>query len=406
LRALRHEPGVLPLIDAHDPPIPSKRDRPWLAMPIAESLDRALRDAPMALIIEALAPIASTLARLAAVGTYHRDLKPSNLFRLGDTWCVGDFGLATFIGKPALTRASDTVGSVYYIAPEVLQDPTSAAPGPADVFSFAKTVWVLCAHKRQPLQGQLDAANASLRMFSPEPRAYRLDPILARCTRTDPAERPSMTDVARELHAWLSVSSTPESAVSLADLKQQVAAISAAAVGRLQERDDAVKGTRRILGVLRDRWLDKVNGDFAETVGPTRVAADARLLAEWLPTPVPGELVHREAWLCTTAAPVDDRVRLGTWVLVQAFRGGQARISALHVIGPAAASGIRPEAVIWRDTATFVMGGPAEEESLQRVGRGLRQSVRDAVLVLVDCLENPDRPIRPGIPGTRADRLH
>ena len=39
LRSLRHEPGVLPLIDAHDPPVPSKRDRPWLAMPIAESLD-------------------------------------------------------------------------------------------------------------------------------------------------------------------------------------------------------------------------------------------------------------------------------------------------------------------------------------------------------------------------------
>src|SRR5262249_51451620 len=69
LRQLTDVPGVLPVVDANLPEAPSKRNPAWLAMPLATGIRAALGDRPpLAAVVEAVASVADSLARLAARG--------------------------------------------------------------------------------------------------------------------------------------------------------------------------------------------------------------------------------------------------------------------------------------------------------------------------------------------------
>ena len=103
----------------------------------------ALSAATLDEVLRAFVGIAETLADLAAEGIHHRDLKPSNLFLLDGRWVIGDFGLATYPDKSSVTTDERKLGPVYYIAPEMLNAPSTVHPAPADVFSIAKSIWVL-----------------------------------------------------------------------------------------------------------------------------------------------------------------------------------------------------------------------------------------------------------------------
>lgn len=64
LRQHQNVTGLLPLIDAHLPNQPSRDDQPWLAMPIARPIAAALEGRPLLDVVQAVASIADTLARL------------------------------------------------------------------------------------------------------------------------------------------------------------------------------------------------------------------------------------------------------------------------------------------------------------------------------------------------------
>jgi serine/threonine protein kinase len=102
--------GIIPVKDAYLPQEPED-GRPWLAMEIGTPIKQAFGHNPsVEEVIIAIADIAGTLAMLAQEGIYHRDIKPDNLFRLGDEWAVGDFGLASFPNKEALTEDGRRLG--------------------------------------------------------------------------------------------------------------------------------------------------------------------------------------------------------------------------------------------------------------------------------------------------------
>ncbi len=129
------------------PEEPSKDDPAWLAMPIAQTVREALGDDPMLdEVVDSVRMYARTPAALAEAGMHHRDIKPGNLFRLGDEWMVGDFGLVTWPGKDAATEPGQKLGPANFVAPEMVNDPTAADAGPADVWSLAKVLWVLAWH--------------------------------------------------------------------------------------------------------------------------------------------------------------------------------------------------------------------------------------------------------------------
>jgi len=74
MRSLGGYEGVLPLLDAHLPETPRRRDPAWLAMPIANPISEALLGRPLEDVVRAVGSVAETLASLQ--GTHdlaHRD---------------------------------------------------------------------------------------------------------------------------------------------------------------------------------------------------------------------------------------------------------------------------------------------------------------------------------------------
>lgn len=204
LRRIGARPGILPLLEAHTPESLSKTDRAWLAMPVAAPLRDALEGRRLEGTVGAVYEVAEVLSGLADEGIYHRDIKPNNLYWHQGRAVVGDFGLVDFPGKNDITHNARQVGPAHYIAPEMRDDPVAAAPGPADVYALAKTLWTLASGQQWPPMGQqrLEDVSACLRSRVDHERVAELDRLIEQSTSTDPIARPAMHEFAEELRAW------------------------------------------------------------------------------------------------------------------------------------------------------------------------------------------------------------
>jgi serine/threonine protein kinase len=224
LRSLGDTAGVLPLTDAYLPDAPSKDDRPWLAMPIATPIADALAGAELTTVVQAVLAIARTLDRLKQEsGVAHRDVKPGNLYERNSEWLVGDFGLIAPPDKDELAKTGRPVGPAHYTAYELIIDPTGADPHPPDVYSLAKTLWVLATGQGFPPEGHQAASVAGFNVadWRPDARAGALDRLIDRCTRLPPDQRPIMIEVVSELETWLEITSEAQP-LNLGDLHDQL----------------------------------------------------------------------------------------------------------------------------------------------------------------------------------------
>ena len=257
LRRLTGLEGVLPILDAYLPEVPSRNDRAWLAMPIAEPMSVALAEAELGEVVTAMASVAGTLATLAADhGIGHRDIKPSNLYRLHGAWTVGDFGLVAVPDLDDLTRSSRPLGPAHYLAYEMLTNPARADPLPADVFSLAKTLWVLAARQNYPPQGhqRSDVTMFGIREAVGHAQAGALDRLIDRMTRPNPVERPTMAEVAGELNAWLALrvaGVTVDLSAARERLRRKLQRELAEEDRREARRDQAIAAARRLQELFR-----------------------------------------------------------------------------------------------------------------------------------------------------------
>jgi uncharacterized protein YjbI with pentapeptide repeats len=206
LRKLQRHKGILPLLDASLPDSPSRDSPAWLAMPPAIPTTNLLSKDTWSLqrAVQAIAAISKTLASLHSMKIAHRDIKPDNLFWYEEKWVVGDFGLVAYPDKRALTKPGRKVGPLYYMAPEMMLHPEKADGRPADVFSLAKTLWVLATGQNYPPQGpQRVDSGTTINRFVPHPRARLLDEIVHEATQDEPEKRPTMSQIAVDLRRWL-----------------------------------------------------------------------------------------------------------------------------------------------------------------------------------------------------------
>jgi serine/threonine protein kinase len=252
LLQLGSQPGILPLVDRSLPENPSKQSPAWLAMPLAIPLSDALGSSPaLETVVEAVACVAETLATLAARGISHRDIKPDNLYRYQDGWAVGDFGLVDYPNKEQFTTDSRQLGPLYFHAPEMLEDPVHAKGPPADVYSLAKTLYVLATGQRYPPPGQqrVTSPMETMAVWLPHPRVRSLDVLCERATAKDPNLRLTMQEVARELRAWLTPRRDPQVPDDLEDVATHVASL-------IEKSNTAVEQqralARRILPLLNE----------------------------------------------------------------------------------------------------------------------------------------------------------
>jgi hypothetical protein len=252
LRELGDHPGVLPLIAAKLPDDTSK-ERAWLAAPVAEEVAEALgAESALVEVVQAIHAYAVALADLGTRGIGHRDIKPGNLFRYDDRWVIGDFGLVTYPEKQPVTTTERRLGPLFFMAPEMLRQPDIAKPGPADVYSLAKTLWVLATDQTYPPEGQVraDAPDHSLGRWTQAPGTLSLTLILERATDPNPDQRPSAAQFAGELETWMK--------------------------GGAVQDDHAAQH-------IRQRYVEKLGDSLAEALDETSIAEIEKQLKETLP---------------------------------------------------------------------------------------------------------------------------
>jgi hypothetical protein len=97
----------------------------WVVMEFVSGkcLEQVLADNPRGLALDDvegwLAGMAAGTAFLHDRGIVHRDLKPANVFRENGVVKIGDVGLSKFITPSRRSAQTESVGTVYYMAPEV-----------------------------------------------------------------------------------------------------------------------------------------------------------------------------------------------------------------------------------------------------------------------------------------------
>jgi len=198
-------PGLLPVLDHYLPDEPTTASPAWYLMPRAKPLMKALARDPKA-IIQAVAKVARTLATLHVREVSHRDVKPDNLLVLDGEPYVGDFGLADFPEKPEITGKGEMLGPRWTIAPEMKRSPKTADGRLADVYSLAKTLWILLANDIRCFEGRYHPDDIAVALKNYLPTAnllHMLDDLLFRATANNPTDRPTMEQFESALGDWI-----------------------------------------------------------------------------------------------------------------------------------------------------------------------------------------------------------
>ena len=122
-----------------------------------------------------MAEIASALDALHAAGLVHRDVKPSNILLDEERGALlTDFGLAKRRDYSMLTAPGQMLGTLDYIAPEMLR---GEEPGPsADLYALGCVVFE-CLAGKPPFGGlsMFEVGMAHLGDVPPDPCAERGD---------------------------------------------------------------------------------------------------------------------------------------------------------------------------------------------------------------------------------------
>jgi tRNA A-37 threonylcarbamoyl transferase component Bud32 len=188
---------------------------PWIVMEYvrSRSLHQVIEsEGPLApeRVAEIGLKILDALCAAHARGVLHRDVKPHNVLISDDGRVVlTDFGLATFDGDSAVTRAGLVMGSPQYVAPERASDGTSTAE--ADMWSLGATLYAAVEGRspffRRTTLGTLTALATS----PPDPAklAGPLRPVLTGLLRKDPRHRLNANEVDRQLRRVIDPSVKP-----------------------------------------------------------------------------------------------------------------------------------------------------------------------------------------------------
>lgn len=192
LRALGQQEGILPLVESSSDD--NNQQFEWYAMPIATPLEKITSEAISTYeLITPILELSAALVLLHSRDVTHRDIKPPNLFEYRGKWVFGDFGIASFPEKEALTQPGSKLGPMYYISPEMLRSPERSDGKPADVYSFAKSIWVILSGQKYPFFGEhrLDLDEFRLASWTSLPNSDSLDSLLADAVRHEPYARPT-----------------------------------------------------------------------------------------------------------------------------------------------------------------------------------------------------------------------
>lgn len=212
--------GVMPIID-YD------KDNLWYTMPIAEPVLNHIKtvetnydkhkpklnwdkdtEKPIFSIITDFVSLVGTFRELHAKGIFHRDIKPANIYYLNNRYYIGDFGLVDFPGNTHdFTKSDRGIGAIFTIAPEMKRTPKEIKdPGKSEVYSLAKTLWMLLTLDDKGFDGQYSYTNPKYALrLNPrykDTHLAEIEELLVDSTNDEPKMRPTIEDFQQRLNEW------------------------------------------------------------------------------------------------------------------------------------------------------------------------------------------------------------
>lgn len=190
----------------------------WYAMPKATPIMQHIdnNNSKIEDIVNGFIQLCETLEFLHSKGVSHRDIKPDNIYFFKERYTFGDFGLVDYPDKiTTFTEKSHQIGAKFTRAPEMERQPDLADGKKADVYSLAKSLWILLTKDKFGFEGRygfLDEKH-SLSNFELLRDEYLVEihELLKDATQNAPEYRPIITSFKEKLKDWLLSNSSIES---------------------------------------------------------------------------------------------------------------------------------------------------------------------------------------------------
>ncbi|SFF88919.1 Serine/threonine protein kinase [Halobacillus alkaliphilus] len=205
--------GLLPIIDYYLPDdVPPKNDPAWFVMPFARQFKDHIFGNQFNIIqkMKLVKDIGRILSRIHNEGYSHRDIKLDNLLIYNDHVVLSDFGLVSHEEYDRLTGVNERVGPWNTIAPEMQREAREITDAqPADVYSFAKLIWIILMEDEDCFEGQYGKE----KVFALNVHQFAVDSIecierlLIDSTNDDPGQRPTVLEVLNYIDQWERVNS-------------------------------------------------------------------------------------------------------------------------------------------------------------------------------------------------------
>lgn len=200
--------GVIPIFSYGLPD--EKTKKYWYAMPIAIPLEDKLKEVKsLEDKVNCVLELARTLEALHKKDIVHRDIKPKNIYFYNGKYCLGDFGLVDYPEKRDLTSLQEAVGPKSTMAPEMRYNAKNADGKKADVYSLAKTLWIVLTGVDHGFEGRYEEDDAIIGLRNgkryKKEHLVELEALLKQATEYDPSLRPSMETFVTTLEKWLEV---------------------------------------------------------------------------------------------------------------------------------------------------------------------------------------------------------
>ena len=194
--------GIIPILDKHLPEDP-KDSVPFYVMPVAESSEKRLKEKSIEEKIDAILEVCNTLRELHKRGISHRDIKPPNLLIYNSRYSLADFGLVDYPDKKDISFKNEEIGAKWTMAPEMKRESSKADGLKADIYSLAKTLWIILTENTKGFDGQYSPESIiELGRFYKESYTTPIDRLLASCTDNDPNSRPNIDEFILILEDW------------------------------------------------------------------------------------------------------------------------------------------------------------------------------------------------------------
>jgi serine/threonine protein kinase len=333
--------------------------------------------------------ISETLAALHDQQKWHRDLHPGNLFLLADAPAIGDFGLIDFPGKDPVTGDTEPLGARNYIAPEMRKNAGQVRADKADVYSFAKTFWMLASGESFPPDGQLRMENSELRFstYCRHERARILDSLMERSTDFEPGRRPTMREFSTELSEWLKIelTSTPVS-LDLSELAKECRGVFESGIIAEHNQKRITLEAQWVL-VSFNETLERMSVGMMEVTNLTPTSGDTYLNERFhiFPQHLGQAKViwrsAREVRITTKIDPFEDFLQ--GYVQVEALSDNRIRILVGYLIQPAIHGQLVWPSDSWKKETIATVGsaqlmndtGGLKVELVQNLPRAIREYV-------------------------------